>query len=191
MVGASATAEGHGAAVRRVEDGALLRGARPFTDDLRNPDAGSAVFVRAGVAHATIAGIDALAAAASPGVVGVYTADDLELEPFGPGDPLLAVPEAMHRPVLAKDRVRFIGEPVAVVVAETRGQTVDAAGLVAVEYDYLDVLVDMTKALEKDAPLLFPDAPNGNLAATSRSAHAPREDVLAGAEVRVGARLVN
>src|SRR3954451_22200253 len=160
MVGASATAEGHGAAVRRVEDGALLRGARPFTDDLRNPDAVSAVFVRAGVAHATIAGIDALAAAASPGVVGVYTADDLNLERFGPGGPLLTVPEEMRRPVLATDRVRFIGEPVAVVVAETRAQAVDAAELVTVDYEeYLDVLVDMTKALDDDAPLLFADAP--------------------------------
>src|SRR3954465_6279347 len=136
MVGARATAERHGAAVRRVEDAALLRGARPFTDDLRNPDAVHAVFVRAGVAHAMIAGIDASAAAASPGVVGVYTPDDLDLEPFGPGGPLLAVPEEMRRPVLAKDRVRFIGEPVAVVVAKIRGQAGDAGRLGGGGADY-------------------------------------------------------
>src|SRR3954466_14851611 len=110
--------EGVGAAVRRVEDDELVRGSRPYTDDLRDVEALCAVFVRAEVAHATIGGIDGSAAVDAPGVVGVYTAADLNLERFGPGGPLLTVPEEMRRPVLATDRVRFIGEPVAVVVAE-------------------------------------------------------------------------
>jgi carbon-monoxide dehydrogenase large subunit len=86
--------------------------------------------------------------------------------------------------VLASDVVRFIGEPVAVVVAQTRGQAVDAAELVDIDYDPLDVLVDMTKALDDDAPKLFP---GGNLAASGP----PGEEALEGAEVRVGARFIN
>ena len=86
--------------------------------------------------------------------------------------------------MLATDKVRFIGEPVAVVVAETRAQAVDAAELVDVDYDPLDVLVDMTKALDDDAPKLFE---MGNLAAAGPTG----EDALADAEVRVGARFVN
>src|SRR3954469_10852502 len=149
MTGSNGSFTGHGAALRRVEDEPLLRGTRPYTDDLREPEALCAVFVRSEVAHATIGGIDASAAADAPGVVGVYTAADLRLERFGPGGPLLTVPEEMRRPILAVDRVRFIGEPVAVVVARTRAQAVDAAELVVVEYDdFLDVVVDMTKALD-------------------------------------------
>ena len=87
--------------------------------------------------------------------------------------------------MLATDTVRFIGEPVAVVVAETRAHAVDAAELVDVDYDPLDVLVDMTKALDDDAPKLFPSG--GNLAA----AGPPGQEALEGAEVRVGARFIN
>src|SRR3954463_396556 len=100
--------EGHGASVKRVEDPPFLRGTRPYTDDLRNSEALYAVFVRSGFAHATVGGIDTSEAAALPGVTGVYTAADLGLEPFPPGD----AAEAMRRPMLAADRVRFIGEPV-------------------------------------------------------------------------------
>ena len=70
-----------------------------------------------------------------PGVVGVYTAADLDLEPFATAGPPVDTPEEMRRPVLATDKVRFIGEPVAVVVAETRAQAVDAAELVDVDSD--------------------------------------------------------
>src|SRR3954466_9265643 len=130
--------EGHGASVKRVEDPPFLRGARPYTDDLRNPDALYAVFVRSGFAHAKIGAIDTSMAASAPGVVGVYTAADLNLEPFGTAGPPVVTPEEMRRPVLASEGVRFTGEPIAVVVAETRGQGVDAAELVDIDYDPLD-----------------------------------------------------
>jgi carbon-monoxide dehydrogenase large subunit len=184
MTASNGASEGHGASVRRVEDPPFLRGARPYTDDLREPGALYAVFVRSGFAHATIGAIDTSEAAAAPGVVGVYTAADLELGPFGTAGPPVDTPEAMRRPVLASDRVRFIGEPVAVVVASSREQAVDASELVDVDYDPLDVVVDMTKALDDDAPKLFE---GGNLAAAGPEG----EDALAGAEVRVGARFVN
>ena len=176
--------EGHGASVKRVEDPPFLRGTRPYTDDLRNPEALYAVFVRSGFAHAKVGAIDTSEAASAPGVVGVYTAADLNLEPFPTAGPPVDTPDEMRRPVLARDRVRFIGEPVAVVVADTREHAVDASQLVDIDYDPLDVLIDMTKALDDDAPQLFS---GGNLAA----AGPPGKEALDDAEVRVGARFVN
>src|SRR3954468_4854329 len=177
-------AEGHGASVKRVEDPPLLRGTRPYTDDLREADALYAVFIRSGFAHAKINGVDKSAALAAPGVAGVFVASDLNLEPFGTAGPPVDTPEEMRRPVLATDPVRFIGEPVAVVVADSRAHAVDAAQLVDVDYDPLDVVVDMTKALDPGAPKLFP---GGNLAAAGPQG----EDALADAEVRVSGRFVN
>src|SRR5436305_5457129 len=162
MSATNGAGQGHGAAVRRVEDPPLLRGTKPYTDDLREPPALYAVFVRSGFAHAAIHGIDTSAAAAAPGVVAVYTAADLPMDPLSPAGPPIPTPEEMRRPVLASDRARFIGEPVAVVVAETRALAVDASELVDVDYEPLDVLVDMTAALDDDAPQLFP---GGNFAA--------------------------
>src|SRR4051794_28743683 len=147
MTGSNGSFTGHGAALRRVEDPPLLRGTRPYTDDLREPEALYAVFVRSGFAHATINSIDASEALAAPGVVGVFTAADFELAPLEAGGPPVPTPEEMRRPVLASETVRFIGEPVAVVVAQTRGQAVDASELVDVDYDALDVLVDPERAL--------------------------------------------
>src|SRR6478735_2768875 len=187
MSSVNGSGEGHGASVKRDEDPPFLRGARPYTDDLRSPSARIRVFVRSGFAHAKVNGVDTAETAGMPGVVGVYTAADLNLEPFATAGPPVETPQEMRRPVLAKDVVRFAGEPVAVVVAETRGQAVDASQYVDIDYEDLPVLVDMTKALDEDAPILFPDAPNGNMAATGPTG----DDALADAEVRVGARLVN
>ena len=184
MTATNGTGEGHGAAIRRVEDPPFLRGTRPYTDDLREPGALYAVFVRAGSAHAKINGIETDEALAMPGVVGVYTAADLDLKPFATAGPPVDTPEEMRRPVLATDKVRFIGEPIAVVVADTRARAVDAAELVYVDTEDLDVVVDMTKALEPGAPQLFE---SGNLAAAGPTG----EDALADAEVRTGARFVN
>src|SRR6478735_5386511 len=184
MSSVNGSGEGHGASVKRVEDPPFLRGARPYTDDLRNADALYAVFVRSGFAHAKVNGVDTAEAAGMPGVVGVYTAADLNLEPFPTAGPPVDTPEEMRRPVLAKDVVRFTGEPVAVVVADTREHAVDAAQMVYVDYEDLPVLVDMTKALDDDAPKLFA---GGNLAA----AGPPGKEALDDAEVRVGARFVN
>src|SRR4051794_37236975 len=175
---------GEGGAAGGAEAPPLLRGTRPYTDDLREPEALYAVFVRSGFAHAAINGIDTSAAAEAPGVVAVYTAADLEMDPLPPAGPPIPTPEEMRRPVLATDRVRFIGEAVAIVVAETRALAVDASELVDVDYEPLDVLVDMTKALDDDAPRLFP---GGNFAAQGQ----PGEEALEGAEVTVSGRFIN
>jgi aerobic carbon-monoxide dehydrogenase large subunit len=142
-----------GDAVRRVEDPPMVTGAARYTDDLSIPGAVHAAFVRSVMAHARIGGIDTSGAAGMPGVVGVFTAADLDLEAMPPG----MGPPAFARAPLARDVVRFIGEPVAVVVAATREQAVDAAEAVSVDYDPLPVVTDPVAAAGTDAPLLFPD----------------------------------
>src|ERR1700710_1886549 len=112
----AAVDHGPGASPRRVEDPPLIRGTASYTDDLKVPGVLHAHFVRAGWAHARIAGIDTSEAVAAPGVVGVFTAADLDLAPMPAG----SAPDGMARPVLAHDRVRFGGEAIAVVVADTR-----------------------------------------------------------------------
>src|SRR3954470_5887192 len=112
MTAVNGSNEGHGASVRRVEDPPFLRGTRPYTDDLREPGALYAVFIRSGFAHAKILGIDSTDALELPGVVGVYTAADLNLERYATAGPPVDTPDEMRRPVLATDKVRFIGEPV-------------------------------------------------------------------------------
>jgi carbon-monoxide dehydrogenase large subunit len=165
-----------------VEDPPLIRGAARYTDDLAAPGALHAHFVRAGWAHARITGIDVAEAVAAPGIAGVFTAADLGLGTMDAG----GVPEAMARPVLAGDRVRFIGEAVAVVVADTRAHAVDAAELVFVDLEPLAVLVDPLHALDDGAPQLFDDHPN---LATEGSIGGP--GALDDAEVVVRAEFVN
>jgi carbon-monoxide dehydrogenase large subunit len=170
-----------GAALRR-EDPPLVTGSAHYTDDLAPPGALHAVFVRAPLAHGRILGIDPVPAAGLPGVAGVFTAADLDLPPMPAG----GAPEAMARPVLATDTVRFLGEAVAVVVAQTRAQALDAAEAVEVDYEPLPVVTDPLAALAGGAPPLFAD---GNLARERRWPEPSR--ALEGAEVMVRARFVN
>ena len=170
-----------GAALRR-EDPPLVTGAAHYGDDLFPQGMLHAVFVRAPLAHGRIVGVDPSVAAGLPGVAGVFCAADLDLPPMPAGD----APAAMARPVLAADVVRFQGEAVAVVVAETRAQALDAAEAVEVDYEPLPVVTDPEAALAADAPRLFPD---GNLA-RERPLPEPSR-ALEGAEVVVRGRFVN
>jgi len=113
-----------------------------------------ATFVRSTMAHARIVALDAGGALDRPGVVAVYTAADLDLPPVPAGMP--GIPESMFRPVLAQDVVRFVGEPVAVVLTEERYQGEDAAEAVFVDYEPLPTVVDPETALA-GGTLLFPD----------------------------------
>nr|WP_218861145.1 xanthine dehydrogenase family protein molybdopterin-binding subunit [Petropleomorpha daqingensis] len=172
----------------RVEDpGFLTRGA-VYTDDLvdeRLAGAVHATFVRSPVAHARITAIDPSGAVGVPGVVAVLTADDLAGAP--PQQPAMrAYPGAMAQPLLARDVVRYVGEPVAVVLTEDRWSGEDAAELVAVDYEPLPVVVDPREALAGDV-LLFPDA--GSNVALGREAAG--EDPFAGCEVVVTREIVN
>ena len=173
-----------GNAVPRVEDPALVRGRGTYVDNMRPEGVLHAVFVRTPLAHAEITSIDASAAADAPGVVAVFTAEDLGLEP---GFPFFPTNPACARPPLATDRVRFTGEAVAVVLAQSREQAVDAAELVDVDYEPLDAVIDMESALEGGAPLQFADVA-GNVAHGVRAAD---EGVLDGAAHVVRARIEN
>src|SRR5437899_8986883 len=134
--------------VRRVEDPGLITGSSRFVDDIAVDGAVYAVFVRSTLAHARIARIDTEQAVAMAGVAGVFTAADLTIPPIGSG----AVSTVFARPILATDVVRFVGEPVAVVLAETREQAADAAEEVLVDYDPLPVVVDAERAMEASSP---------------------------------------
>ena len=112
------------------------------------------VFVRSTIAHAEVTSVDTADAASLPGVVAVYSGDDLGLDPI---QGFVMLPPVFSRPVFAKERVRFVGDIVAAVVAETRAQAVDAAEQVIVDYEPLPVVVDAEAALADGAPLLFPE----------------------------------
>ncbi len=153
-----------GTRVTRVEDSRFLVGAGTYVDNLRAPelrDAAVAVFVRSPNASARIAGIDVTRARAAAGVLAVYTAEEIDLAPVVPVRLSHAGAE-MAQPCLARDVVRFAGEPVAVVVARDRYRAADAAELVDVEYVPLPPVVSVEAAAADDV-LVFPDA-GSNLA---------------------------
>ncbi|MGI8714726.1 MAG: xanthine dehydrogenase family protein molybdopterin-binding subunit [Solirubrobacteraceae bacterium] len=140
-----------GQRVRRREDPRFLTGNGNYVDDLKLDGALHATFVRSDHAHARIVEIDASAARERPGVQ-VLTAADVDLDVLGA--PFPGIPEDMFRPPLAIDKVRFVGEIIAVVLTETREQGVDAAELVFAELDPLPVVIDPVQAL-RDETLLF------------------------------------
>jgi carbon-monoxide dehydrogenase large subunit len=154
-----------GQSVQRIEDARFLTGAGRFTEDIDAPGQAWAQVVRSPHAHAAIRRIDTSRAHGMPGVLAVYTADDiagLGLMPCPTQVATLAPMIIPPRPALARGRVRHVGDPVVFIVAETRFQARDAAEAVAVEYDILPAVVDGPAALLPDAPLLWDEAP-GNL----------------------------
>ncbi len=148
-----------GNSVLRREDPTLLTGADKYYDDMAIEGLGFVHFVRSPYAHATLGTIDTSAAADMAGVAGVWTADSLDL-PDHQGFPMF--PAEFNRPPLARGKVRFVGDIVAVVVADSREQAADAAEMVEVDYDPLPAVVDMEAALADDAPVLF-EAHGSNL----------------------------
>lgn len=192
---ASPTRFGSGQAVRRLEDDALLAGRGQFTDDFQPQQHHAqlrAVFVRSPYPHARIAAVDAQAARAMAGVVAVYTGADLVAAGVKPlpgtagfkradGQPGVSPP--LH--ALAHERVRFVGEPVALVVAETLQQARDAAETVVVDYEELPAVTTVAQALASGAPALTEAAPD-NIAAEMRHGNAQAtEEAFARATHRV------
>ncbi len=145
-----------GNAVRRLEDPTLLTGDGKYVDDLVEPGTLHVAFVRSPVAHANVGSVDIAEASAMPGVVAVYHAqgDDLGLAAV---KQFAMMPDALNRPVFATDKVRFVGDIIAAVVAESREQAVDAAETVIVDYDPLPAVLTAADALAPNAPLLFPE----------------------------------
>jgi len=182
-----------GARVRRREDPRLITGRATYTDDLRLPGLVHAVMVRSPHAHARIRGVDVAAARALPGVLAVFTGADLAGK-VGPIPTAWLIPNADLRtpphPPLAVDRVRYVGDAVAVVVAEDRYIARDAAELVRVDYEPLPAVADAEAALRPDAPLLHDQAP-GNVAFRWRTSGGDIAAAFARAETVIRQRFVN
>lgn len=165
---------GSGQAVRRIEDAALVAGRGAFVDDFNADGQAHLCFLRSPHAHARIVSIDASAARAMPGVVAILTGDDLVRAGVGvfPGPNGFERPDgsrgvAPPRRPLAHERVRFVGEAVAAVVAESRLAAIDARDAILVDYEDLPAVVDLDDAIAPHAPLVCEEAP-GNLAAVMR-----------------------
>ncbi len=161
---------GVGQAMRRVEDVRLLTGQGRYTDDIRLEGEAVGYVLRSAHAHAEIAGLDTTAARAARGVLAVYTAEDLARDGIGDIRCLTPMPgkggtkqiDPLH-PVLARGRVRHVGDPIAFVVAETLAQAKDAAELIEVDTRDLPALTETARALDPAAPQVWDQAPD-NLA---------------------------
>ncbi len=141
-----------GNAVLRREDPTLLTGEDKYFDDMEIDGLGFVYFARSPVAHANIISIETSEAKEVDGVVGVWTADDLELSPYL-AFPLF--PPHFARPPLAKGKVRLVGDIIAVVVADSFSAAADAASMIWMDYDPLPAVTDPEKALDEGAPVLF------------------------------------
>ncbi len=158
---------GVGQPVRRKEDDTLVRGKGKYTDDFNLPGQAYAWIVRSSHAHGIIRGIDVSAAKAMPGVLGVWTGTDLAAANYGPytcglplksrdGTPLLQT----NRTALMTDKVRYVGDPIAFVVAETSAQARDAGEAIVIDIDPLPAVTDPVEAAKPGAPQLYDHIPN-------------------------------
>jgi len=165
-----ATNTHHHKPLHRVEDAAFIRGAGRYSDDVVQPKQTYACFVRSPHAHARIVAVDPTEALATRGVLAVLTAADIAEAGIGQitrhppligrsGAALIVPP----RPSLAGERVRHVGDPIAMVVAESPRAAQDGAELVAVDYEELPSVVDAREAIKPDAPQLYPNAPRNIL----------------------------
>jgi aerobic carbon-monoxide dehydrogenase large subunit len=161
------TKYGIGQPVSRFEDPRLLRGRGRYQDDMNLPGQAYAVFVRSPYAHARIGAVDTTAAAAMPGVLAVYTGEDVAKDGLGTmamrlqrkrpdGSPMFQRPH----PGLARGKVRHVGDPLAMVVAETTAQAKDAAELVAVDYQELPSVTATAAAAAPGAPAVWDECPD-------------------------------
>ena len=154
-----------GKSVKRVEDKRFITGHGNYTDDIVLPHQTYASFVRSQYAHAKILSVDVSAARAMPGVVAIYTGADVAnvngvpcgwQVNFKNGD---TMKEPKH-PLLVADKARHVGDAIAIVIAESNEEAVDAAQVVNVEYEELPCIVDAFKATQAGAPLVHDDVPN-------------------------------
>ena len=155
--------------VKRVEDPRFITGEGRFVDDIDAPEALHLALVRSQVAHGTIEGVDAEMALDMPGVVTIRTAETLNLKPLRGGG---GAPRQAARPPLASGRVRFVGDVVAVVVAETAEQAGDAADMVWADIEVLPALSTVEEASAPDA-LIIHEALESNNSGTFRESMAP------------------
>lgn len=161
---------GSDAGAQRSEDEPLVTGQGQFTDDINMPRQTYAAFLRAPVGHAKLNRVDTSEALAMPGVVGIYTGADLVADGIGVIPPVASGVDRNGKPMVAAgmpplvhDHIRYVGEPIAIVVAETSRQAMDAAEKIEFDFDLLEAASHVNHALAEGAALLHPNAP-GNLA---------------------------
>ena len=181
------TTRSFGSGIRRREDPRLITGRAPYTDDIKLPGMVHAAILRSPHAHANIKSVDTSAAASQPGVLAVYTGADTDGVIAGmpcawliPGSDL----KTPEHPAIAKDRVRYVGDAVAVVVAETRYQAEDALEHIEVDYEPLGVVINPKAAAQAGAPQLHDDVEN-NIAFTWAVAGGDTDAAFASADVTV------
>jgi len=182
-----------GARVKRREDPRLVAGRATYTDDVRLAGLLHAAIVRSPHAHARIVGVDTSAARQTPGVVAVFTGADLAGK-VGPLPCAWLIPNAELKtpphPAMATDRVRYVGDAVAVVVAEDRYSARDGADRVLVDYEPLPLVTTAEQAVRSDAPLLHEQAPQ-NIAFRWKVAGGDAASAFTQADVIVAQRFVN
>ena len=188
---------GMGQAVRRTEDQRFVTGRGRYTDDITLARQAYGYVLRSPHAHARITRIDTAEAAAAPGVLGIFTAPDLEAAGIGPMPCLAPIPnrdgtpcKMPPHPVLASGRVRHVGDPVAFIVAETPDQARDAAERIEIDYDALPAVTGTAEALIPGKPLVWDDIPSnlcldwemgddaGTQAAFAQAAHVAKIDLV-------------
>jgi len=156
--------KGMGSSVLRKEDFRFITGKGQYTDDISQPNQLYAYFLRSPVAHAKLISVNTEKADNSPGVIAVYTGKDIDASlPCGWETPTKPGTPPMHEPawpILAKEKIRFVGELIAVVVAETVNQAKDACELINIEYEDLPAVVSPWKAIQNDAPNIWEEIPN-------------------------------
>jgi carbon-monoxide dehydrogenase large subunit len=189
---------GIGQSVRRKEDVRLLTGAGLYTDDINRDNQAWMVVLRSPHAHAKILSINTDAAKAAPGVIEVLTGHDAKADGLGLFPVMVEVPGKDGKPLWCPDRhilqteaVRFVGDPVAIVMAETRMQAQDAAELIEVDYDILDSITDTAAALEPGAPVIWPERGSNLCVHWSNGREAQAEAAFARAAKTVSVELVN
>ena len=189
-----AYAKSMGARVKRKEDPRLITGRSTYVDDLHPFGLAHVAILRSIYAHANINGIDTAAAEAHPGVIAVYTGEHFramsECMPHGVEAVIPENMQAVATPIVATGRVRFVGEPVAVVVADDPQTARDALELIEVDYEPLDAVTNLEAAIADGAPQLYDHVPN-NIAYTWSRKRGDPDTAFAQAEVTVRQRMVN
>jgi aerobic carbon-monoxide dehydrogenase large subunit len=189
---------GIGQPVRRVEDRRFITGCGSYVDDIHLPRQAHAFMLRSPHAHARLSALDTSAARSTTGVLAVLTGEDLARDGIGPIPCLSAVtnrdgsPSVLPpRPALARDRVRHVGDTVAIVVADTAAAGRDAAELISVDYEPLPAVVDTARAPEAGQPLVWDEAPGNLCFDWEVGDRAAVERAMSGARHRILLELVN
>jgi len=184
-----------GAPVKRTEDRRFITGEGRYLDDIKLPSMAHLAILRSPYAHANVRSVDTTAARAMPGVLAVFTGADIPYNPLPmawPAGGSAGLQNNVNTPrILATDSVKWTGEGVAAVVAETPEQAVDALEGIVVDYEPLPTVVDAEKATQPGAPQLHENAPNNVVFTWTVGDKDGTDAALAGAEVVVRQRLVN